>query len=203
MGLLFRTSDRTIRQCCRNCTKLVAGHSGAAKEAANEPYKVQRPLIAQHASAALRLVQGMHDVDSDRVAAIGYCFGGKVVLDLARTGADIKAAVSFHGVLDRLGVPVFGPQKSQSSGPVKPKIVVFHGYADPFTPPEQLHKFMEELEALGAQYEVRVSGSAVLHGFTREEKSSEEDKRMGMQYNERVAKRAWASTLNLLQETLG
>lgn len=144
------------------------------------------------------------------------------MLDLARTGADLKAAVSFHGVLDRLGATPDDSSvefsKTSSARPrtqpmqpplldcnssVNPRIVVFHGYADPFTPPERLQAFMSELEEREARYEVRVSGSGVLHSFTRPEKNSAEDESMGMQYNEHVDRQSWDSTLALLRETLG
>lgn len=125
-----------------------------------------------------------------------------MVLDLARTGADLRAVVSFHGVLDRLGACTAGGEIGEDGSVVKPRIVAFHGYADPFTTPGSLQEFMSELEEMKAQYEVRVSGSKVLHSFMRPEKTTPEDERMGLQYNESVAKEAWDATLGLLRETL-
>lgn len=193
-------------------------YAGAAKDAANAPYKENRSLISTHAMAAVRLVQAMEDVDPSRIAAIGYCLGGKVVLDLARTGADLKAAVSFHGVLDRLGPLSNESEESKASAvqpsPSKvtekdntsskiPRIVAFHGYADPFTPPEALRAFLEEMEELGAQYEVRVLGANVLHAFTRPGFVTEADEKTGFQYCERVAKGSWKDTLQILRESVG
>lgn len=169
--------------------------TGEAKEKANAPFKERRELIADRALAALRVVQDMQDVDANRIAAIGYCFGGKTVLDMARVGGALKGVVSFHGVLDRL-------HASRGEREVSARVLVFHGYADPYTSPASLADFIQEMEESGVQYEVRVFGSNVLHGFTRPEKATEQDAKMGHQFSEWVASSSWQAALGLLHDVL-
>src|SRR3546814_19964012 len=82
------------------------------------------------------------EVDAERTAAIGFCFGGKCVLDLARTGADLRGVVSFHGVYDAPPFP--------NVAPIKPKILVCHGWEDPIAPPEAMVGLAKELNESGA-----------------------------------------------------
>lgn len=170
----------------------------------------------------------MDEVDESRIAAVGYCFGGQVVLDLARTGADLNLVISYHGVLDRLnscpkgdpyGEPVHEDERDEDDNAdnetddagvtVKPKIIVFHGYVDPFTNPRNLNLFIRELEDMGANYEVRVCGSRVLHGFMRpgkpeqciDEGKARGQRKLRMAHHPRVAKDSWDATISLLSQT--
>ncbi len=94
--------------------------------------------------------------DPDHIAVAGYCFGGLCALDVARSGADVAGAVSFHGLLDGAGLP---PQ------PIKAKVVAFHGWDDPMAPPDKVVAFAQEMTEAGADWQLHAFGN-VRHGFT-------------------------------------
>ena len=107
--------------------------------------------------AALSKLAGLPQVDATRLAAIGFCFGGSVVLELARSGADLKAVVSFHGVL--------GTKLPAAEGQVKASVLVLTGAEDPLAPPDQVAAFKDEMRAARvADWQV-VSYGNTLHGF--------------------------------------
>ena len=95
-------------------------------------------------------------VDADRIAAIGFCFGGQCALDLARSGADIAGVASFHGLFDPPGLP---PQ------PIKAKVAAYHGWDDPMVPPDAVVALGKELTAAGCDWQIHAYGH-VGHGFT-------------------------------------
>jgi dienelactone hydrolase len=167
---------------------------GDEKNEYNAELKNNRQLIAERALAALSALQRVPVVDSARIGALGYCLGGKCVLDLARAGADLRCVVSFHGILDGY---------INNPGPIQPRLLVFHGYSDPFTTPDMLTAFFKEMEDRNANYEVDVFGSDVLHAFTRPEKSLQSDRENGLQYNEEISDRCWSRTIKFLSEGLG
>src|SRR5262249_5193216 len=110
------------------------------------------------AQAALATLAGLPQVDRARLAAIGFCFGGSVVLELARSGADLKAIVSFHGVL--------ATKLPAAEGRVKASVLVLTGAEDPLAPPDQVAAFEDEMRAARvADWQV-VSYGNTLHGFT-------------------------------------
>lgn len=121
-------------------------------------------------------------VDPARVAAIGFCFGGKCVLDLARSGADIAGVVSFHGVYD---APPFG------SDGIKARILVLHGWEDPLNPPETVLTLSKELTEAGADWQIHSYGHTV-HGFTN-------PAREGM-YSAAADHRSWRAMRNFFDE---
>ncbi len=97
-------------------------------------------------------------VDADRLAAIGYCFGGGTVLQMAYAGTAAKGIVSFHGSLPA------APE--ESTGKIDTRILAYHGYADPFVKPEIAAEFQKKLEASGAEWNFHVFGGDVRHSFT-------------------------------------
>ncbi|MDX9741596.1 MAG: dienelactone hydrolase family protein [Gammaproteobacteria bacterium] len=111
-------------------------------------------------TAALELLRMQESMDPERIAAIGYCFGGGVVLDMARSGVDIDGVVSFHGSL--------ASSLEARPGEVKAKVAVFHGADDPFVPQDDVDNFHAEMEAAGVDYEF-VAYPGVIHGFTNPE----------------------------------
>lgn len=115
------------------------------------------PAAEKRFEAAKALLQQHETVDAEKVAAIGYCFGGGIVLHMARVGADLDGVVSFHGVL-KARTPAQPDQ-------VKAEVLVFNGEADPFVPPEQVQAFVGEMEKAGVAYEV-VGYPGVKHSFT-------------------------------------
>jgi len=154
--------------------------------------------IREDRAALLRRLQSIlvearrqDDVDSDRIVVAGFCFGGMCALDLARSGADIAAAVSFHGLFDPPGLP---PQK------IKAKVLALHGWDDPMVPPEKVVALGQELAEAGADWQIHAYGH-VGHGFTNPRAS--ELKIDGVAYNALAAERSWTSFVDLLEELFG
>lgn len=121
-----------------------------------------RAKLCRRAAAGLQVLASQPQVDG-RLAAVGYCFGGLTVLELARSGADVTGAISVHGSL-------VTAQPAQRDS-VKAKILVCHGALDPHIPISHVNAFMEEMNAAAADYQLFVFGGA-MHGFTHEATSS-------------------------------
>jgi dienelactone hydrolase len=131
------------------------------------------------------------DVDASRIAAIGYCFGGKCVLELARSGRDVKAAVSFHGLLT-----THAPARP---GAIAGKIAAWCGALDPFGPHAETEVFRLEMVAAGANWQITEFGK-VAHGFTD---PKAEGGMPGIEYDAIADKVSWAGTVALLKLVLG
>ena len=131
-------------------------------------------------NAALDTIRGLDVVDPKRIAAIGYCFGGATVLELARSGADVAGVVSFHG---GLGTPNPGDAKN-----IKCKVLALVGGDDPSVPPAQVEAFEQEMRQAGVDWQVNIYGGAV-HSFTNP--ASGNDSSRGAAYNEKADKRSW------------
>jgi dienelactone hydrolase len=130
-------------------------------------------------------------VDPARIGAIGYCFGGQCVLELARSGADVRAVVSFHGSLDT-------PTPADARD-VKGKVLALHGADDPHVTQDAVRAFVEEMRAGRVDFQLVQYGGAV-HSFTDEGAGSDPSK--GSAYHPVVARRAWAAMSALFDETL-
>lgn len=118
---------------------------------------VDPELWRQRANAGLAQLEAAADVNTDQIAAIGYCFGGGTVLQMAYGGSEIDGVVSFHGSLPAAPEAVYGK--------IKPEILVLHGQADSFIAPEVVTNFQNKLEEAGANWEMDIYGG-VRHGFT-------------------------------------
>jgi dienelactone hydrolase len=114
--------------------------------------------LCRRARAGIKVLVSHPQVEG-RIAAVGYCFGGMVALELARSGADLAGAVSVHGSLST--------QKPAPPGAVKAKILVCHGALDPHVPMTQVNAFVQEMNEAGADWQLIVYGGA-MHGFTHE-----------------------------------
>lgn len=146
-------------------------------------------LLTARFNAGLEQLRQDAHVDPDRIAAIGYCFGGTVVLGMARAGADLDAVVSFHGGL-AVPVPV-------DSGAVRARVLVLTGADDPMVPAAQVAAFTEEMRVAGARIEV-VSYPGVRHSFTNPDAAA-----TGMEalaYDAEADRESWAAMLRLLEE---
>ena len=142
--------------------------------------------------AALVTLAALPQVDAGRCAAIGFCFGGSVVLELARAGADLKAVVSFHGVL--------ATKLPAQSGQVKASVLVCTGAEDPLAPPDQVAAFEDEMRAAAvADWQV-ISYGNTLHGFTNP--AADGSMMRTALYNEQADRRSWASMQSLFDEVL-
>jgi dienelactone hydrolase len=144
------------------------------------PLKKDRTLLRARAQAGLAVLVNNHWTDPRRVAAIGYCFGGMTVLELARGGADLAGVVSFHGNLDT-------PNPADARN-IKGKVLVLHGADDPFVPAEQLVNFEEEMRKGGVDWQLHKYGGAV-HSFTNPEVDAYNLK--GAAYNKKADLRSW------------
>jgi len=166
----------------------VATHPKDAEALMTEAAKDPAALEAKFNAALAQLKQAPH-VDPGKIAAIGYCFGGAVVLGRARAGADLAVVVSFHGIL-----ATATPAKQ---GVVTARILVLTGAADPMVPPDQVAAFEREMTAAGATFQV-VSYPGVKHGFTNPEADTR-----GMDalaYHADADKQSWAAMLALFKE---
>jgi dienelactone hydrolase len=142
--------------------------------------------------AALNALAALPQVDASRLAAIGFCFGGSVVLELAREGADLKAAVSFHGVL--------ATKHPAASGGVRASVLVCTGADDPLAPPDQVAAFENEMRAAEVRDWQVISYGNTLHGFTNP--AADGSMMRTALYNEQADRRSWAAMKGLFDEVL-
>jgi len=133
-----------------------ASHPKEAGEFAGEVAK-NAPMAKARFLAAMTLLQSQPSVQANQIAAIGYCFGGGVVLEMARRGLPLAGVVSFHGSL--------GTKNPAQADTVKARILVLNGDADPFTKPEQITAFKKEMKAAGVDFEF-VGYPGAKHSFT-------------------------------------
>ncbi|HEX6785055.1 MAG TPA: dienelactone hydrolase family protein [Sphingomicrobium sp.] len=150
-----------------------------------------RAALRRRLLSVLQLVRGMDEVQDNHIVVAGYCFGGQCALDLARTGEDFAAAVSFHGLFDPPGL---APKK------IKAKVVAFHGWDDPMVPPDKVVALGQELTEAGSDWQIHAYGH-VGHGFTNPHASQLQID--GVAYNALAAERSWTSFINLLEELFG
>lgn len=143
-------------------------------------YKKDRALMRARALAGLEVLRTNPLCDPKRVAAIGYCFGGIVVLEIARSGADIAGGVSFHGGLD---TPT--PQDAKN---IKCKVLVLHGGDDPHVPRKDVEAFEDEMRAGRVDWQLVIYGGAV-HSFTNPAAGNDNSK--GAAYNAEAERRSW------------
>lgn len=159
-----------------------------------EKKELMHPLISDQAflrrrvQAGLKAVLSMPEIDRERIAIIGFCFGGLCALELARSGADLKGVVSFHGLLHQPG-----NLKSES---IQAKILVLHGYGDPMVKPDQVHAFCKEMTEANVDWQMHMYGH-VQHAFTD---PNAHDSQLGTIYNPVAAQRSWQAMTNFLQE---
>ena len=163
--------------------------TGQARGQMAGKYKGDRALFRGRLTAALDFVRTVPGVDNSRVAAIGYCFGGTGALELARSGADILGAVSFHGGLDGAN--------PETASQIKAKVLVLHGADDPFVPAKDITAFMEEMRAGKVDWSMVSYGNAV-HSFTEVEAGN--DNSRGAAYNAEADKRSWEAMQDFLAE---
>jgi dienelactone hydrolase len=132
-------------------------------------------------------------VDASKVAAIGYCFGGAVVLELARGGAELQAVVGFH--------PSLTTTRPEDARNITGKVLVCVGADDPFVPVEQRLAFEAEMRAGGVNWQMNVYGGAE-HSFTHPDADPARTGRPGIRYHQPAAERSWRAMLDLFAETL-
>lgn len=126
------------------------------------PFQADRLHLQDRLRAGLEAARALPEVDGDRMAAIGYCFGGMCVLDLARMNADLAGVASFHGLL---APPELPEEDDAVAGPIEPKVLVLHGWDDPYVPPEAVPAFADEMSARTADWQLVAYGNTI-HAFT-------------------------------------
>lgn len=148
-----------------------------------------RAQLRDRLAASLATLKAQAEVDPARTAAIGFCFGGLCVLDLARSGQDLRGGVSFHGV--------YGRPDYANVAPMRMKLLVCHGWDDPLGPPEAVTGLAAELTEAGADWQLHAYGHAG-HAFTDE--STRDMGRPGFGYEERADRRSWQAMATFLGE---
>ena len=151
-----------------------------------------RALLRDRLAASLDALVRLAPVDGARLAAIGFCFGGKCVLDMARAGLPMLGGVSFHGVYDRPDLP--------AAAPITAKLLVCHGWDDPLCPPDATVGLAQELTERGVDWQLHAYGHAG-HAFT--DRSRVQSKNPAIAFEPRADRRSWQAMTNFLAELFG
>lgn len=165
------------------------GTNNEESSALMTPFMKDRALLLKRLRAGLDTAKAMPIVDARRIAVMGFCFGGLCSLDLARANADIRGAVSFHGLLKPSGL---------TEPKIRAKVLMLHGYDDPMAPPEDVLAVAKEFTAAGADWQLHAYGQTV-HAFTNPAANSRAN---GMQYDEAADRRSWHALEQFLAEVL-
>ena len=167
------------------------GQQGQTKEekiALMQPLMKDRTLLCERILGAIDAVDSISQADTSKIAAIGFCFGGLCVLDLARTGESICGVISFHGLLS--ASPLHLPK------PINAKVLALHGQDDPMAPPEHVQHFAEEMTTAQADWQLHIYGNTT-HAFMNPQAN---DPEAGLVYNPQTEKRAWRLAKDFLKE---
>lgn len=172
---------------------MFGGKTGQTKEeksALIAPLLDDRELLKRRIVAAFEILKKQEEVDQHAIGAIGFCFGGLCVLDLARSGTNVAGIVSFHGLL-------FPPP--QADAKIKAKILALHGHDDPMVPPEQVLAFENEMTKAQADWQVHIYGNTK-HAFTN---PLANDPDFGTVYQAISDARSWRAMRDFFQEVFG
>jgi dienelactone hydrolase len=172
-----------------NYGKGVRGKTPQESSALMAPFMNDRRKLLRRLEAGLAAAQSLPIVDAKRIAVMGFCFGGLCALDLARADADIRGAVSFHGLLKPSGL---------TKPKVRAKVLMMHGFDDPMGPPEEMLAIAREFTAAGADWQLHAYGHTV-HAFTN---PVAQNRSGGLQYDEAADRRSWHSLEEFLGEVL-
>ena len=152
-----------------------------------DPLASDRASLRDRIAAALAAGRNLSQVDAGKVAAMGYCFGGMCVLELARSGADVSGVISIHGIFSPGDIP---------NKDIKAKILCLHGHDDPMVPPEQVLAFETEMTKAGADWQVHAYGNT-MHAFTNPAANNPD---FGTMYDEVAERRTYQALANFLDE---
>lgn len=153
-----------------------------------QPFLDDRAMLQHRLLLSLATLREQAEVDAAKTAAIGFCFGGLCVLDIARTGEDLAGVVSFHGLL--------GAPGNTRENKVKAKVLVLHGWDDPMAKPDDVIALSRELTANGADWQLHAYGNTV-HAFTN---PAANDAALGTVYSAKADERSWIAMRNFLEE---
>lgn len=169
--------------------KGIIGKDKDEKTALIKPFMEDRDLLKERMLSALQTVSKLDYVNTAKIAAIGFCFGGLCVLDLARADVDVRGVVSFHGLLN---APL---RKTQTT---RTKILALHGHDDPMVPPEAVAAFEKEMREANADWQLHVYGNT-MHAFTNPQAN---DPGFGTVYNNLADRRSWIAMKAFFDEIL-
>lgn len=155
-----------------------------------QPFLDDRARLSERMAVAHAELRGLAEVDEKRTAAIGFCFGGLCVLDLARSGAAVDGVVSFHGLLQP-------PPGAES--PVGARVLVLHGWDDPMATPPDVLAFAGEMTRRQADWQLHAYGGT-LHAFTNPQAADPDN---GLLYDAAAERRSWQAMTNFLAELFG
>ncbi|MEK9133337.1 MAG: dienelactone hydrolase family protein [Pseudomonadota bacterium] len=168
-----------------------ADHPDSAGKFSGEVRK-NLPLMKSRFEAGMQLLRKQPQVDGKRLAAIGYCFGGSVVLEMARAGEDLRGVASFHG-----GLATEHPARP---GGTKARVLVMNGAEDPFVPPEQIAAFKKEMEGAKVNYKF-VNYPGAKHSFTNPDADANGTKfNLPLNYNAIADKESWLELQSFLKQ---
>ena len=153
-----------------------------------QPFLDDRPMLQHRMQISLNTLREQPEVDADRSAAIGFCFGGLCVLDLARSGGNVAGVVSIHGLLAAPG--------NTSGATIGASVLALHGWDDPMATPEDVNSFGAEMSAMKADWQLHAYGNT-MHAFTN---PAANDPAMGTVYNATADRRSWQAIQNFLEE---
>ena len=150
--------------------------------------RADRPELQRRLLSWIETGREQAEIDEQKVAAMGFCFGGLCVLDIARSGADVAGVVSFHGIFDA------PPNAAENT--IKAKVLALHGWEDPLATPDQVSALASELTSMGADWQIHAYGNT-LHAFTN---PAANDKTAGTVFNASANRRSWAAMQNFFAE---
>jgi dienelactone hydrolase len=168
--------------------KGVRGRNPEENAALMQPFLDDRGMLQERLLESLATLREQPEADAARIAAIGFCFGGLCVLDIARTGEDIAGVVSFHGL--------FGAPGNTTDNRVSAKVLALHGWDDPMATPADVNSLATELSAMGADWQLHAYGNT-MHAFTN---PAANDRDMGTVYDATADRRSWQAMTNFLEE---
>lgn len=168
--------------------KGVSGNSHEQNAKLMQPFMDDRGMLQKRIKAGHYAATLLPWVDDSKIAAMGFCFGGLCVLDLARSGADLKGVISFHGLL--------GAPDNLQTNSIKAKVLALHGHDDPMVPFEQVLAFEQEMTESGADWQLHTYGHT-MHAFTN---PMANDPAFGTVYQSNADRRSWLTMKNFLAE---
>lgn len=174
--------DAAVGKNFENCFQLIT------------PFQKDRSLVRKRALLAYSAIKNLPMVDNNKIGAIGFCFGGMCVLEVARSGENLAAGVSIHGVLTKSDLPTES---------IKSKLLILHGYRDPQAPPDCLQKFATEMDAAGSPDWVFTFFSHAKHSFSEPKAGAVDparEREMGREYNQLAAQYSFRYALDFFAQ---
>ena len=167
------------------------GKTNDEKQALIQPLVQDRLLLRTRIQAAYDAACALPEVNRNKIAILGYCFGGLCALDLARSGAELKGAISVHGLLQ--------PPTDLPTQTITAKVLALHGYEDPMVPPEHVSAFCQEMTAEKVDWQLHAFG-LTKHAFTN---PHAHDSKLGLMFSAGAARRSTQLIDNFLEEIFG